>query len=77
LGSTQKKEIEFSIPVDVLGKPGTAWRYTVLLGCQDDHGGAGIGDFRTVESVAKEWTGGGRKKLSDSNVYDVIFPLIR
>ena len=77
LGITQTKEIGFSIPVDVLGKPGTNWRYTVLVGCQDDHGGAGIGDFRTVESTAKEWTGGGRKKPSDSNVYDVIFPLIR
>jgi carbohydrate-binding DOMON domain-containing protein len=77
LGSTQTKEIGFSIPVDVLGNPGTTWRYTVLVGCQDDHGGAGIGDFRSVESAAKEWTGGGRKKPSDSNVYDVIFPLIR
>jgi carbohydrate-binding DOMON domain-containing protein len=77
LGSTRTKEIGFSIPVAVLGKPGTMWRYTVLVGCQDDHGGAGIGDFRTVESSAKEWTGGGRKKPSDSNVYDVIFPLIR
>ncbi len=77
LGSTQTKEIGFSIPVDVLGKPEAMWRYTVLVGCQDDHGGAGIGDFRTVESSAKEWTGGGRKKPSDSNVYDVIFPLIR
>lgn len=77
LGNTRTKEIGFSIPVGVLGKPGTSWRYTVLVGCQDDHGGAGIGDFRLVESAAKEWTGGGRKKASDSNVYDVIFPLIR
>jgi glycogen debranching enzyme len=77
LGSTQSKEISFSIPLDVLGNPGTSWRYTVLAGCQDDHGGAGIGDFRAVESTAKEWTGGGRKKPSDSNVYDLIFPLIR
>ena len=77
LGSTQSKEVSFSVPVDVLGKPGSLWRYTVLVGCQDDHGGAGIGDFRAVESTAKEWTGGGRKKPSDSNVYDVIFPLIK
>ena len=77
LGSTQSKEISFSIPCDVLGKPAAAWRYTVLVGCQDDHGGAGIGDFRGVGSTAKEWSGGGRKRPSDSNVYDVIFPLIK
>ncbi|MCX6133221.1 MAG: hypothetical protein NTU47_05330 [Ignavibacteriales bacterium] len=77
IGNTLTKEIAFSIPVDLLGKPDRTWRYTVLVGCQDDHGGAGIGDFRAVESAAKEWAGGGRKKNSDSNVYDVIFPLIR
>jgi carbohydrate-binding DOMON domain-containing protein len=77
LGSTQTKEIAFSIPIDVLGKPLASWRYTVLVGCQDDHGGAGIGDFRNVGAIAEEWSGGGKKKPSDSNVYDVIFPLIR
>ncbi len=39
LGSTQRREIAFSIPVEVLGKPAALWRYTVLVGCQDDHGG--------------------------------------
>jgi glycogen debranching enzyme len=77
LGSTRTKEIGLSVPIDVLGKPVTSWRYTVLVGCQDDHGGAGIGDFRSVESAAKEWTGGGRKRPIDSNVYDEIFPLIK
>ena len=74
LGSTKTKEIRFSLPLALLGKPTADWRYTVLVGCQDDHGGAGIGDFRSVEASTKEWTGGGRKKPSDSNVYDVLLP---
>ncbi|MBI3577976.1 MAG: hypothetical protein HY089_01030 [Ignavibacteriales bacterium] len=77
LGDTKEKIISFAIPVELLGKPETSWRYTVLVGCQDDHGGAGVGDFRSVETVAKEWTGGGKKKPTDSNVYDVILPLNR
>ncbi len=77
LGSTQRREIAFSIPVEVLGKPATSWRYTVLVGCQDDHGGAGIGNFRSVDTAAKEWTGGGKKKRADPNVYDVIIPINR
>jgi glycogen debranching enzyme len=77
LGSTSTREITFSIPLDILGTPVPAWRYTVLVGCQDDHGGAGIGDFRSVEPSAKEWTGGGRKKPADPNVYDAIIPFIQ
>jgi carbohydrate-binding DOMON domain-containing protein len=77
LGNARDKSIAFSLPFDVIGKPTATWRYTVLVGCQDDHGGAGLGDFRTVEATAKEWTGGGKKKASDPNVYDVILPLNR
>lgn len=75
LGDTKEKFISFAIPIEILGTPDAAWRYTVLVGCQDDHGGAGVGDFRSVEATAKEWTGGGKKKSTDSNVYDVILPL--
>jgi glycogen debranching enzyme len=77
LGKTQKKLIEFALPIGILGKPTPSWRYTVLVGCQDDHGGAGIGDFRGVEATAGEWTGGGKKKPGDPNVYDVILPVHR
>jgi carbohydrate-binding DOMON domain-containing protein len=77
LGDTRHKAVTFSVPLDILGKPSSTWRYSVVVGCQDDHGGAGLGDFRTVETTAKEWIGGGRKKPADSNVYDVINPLNR
>jgi hypothetical protein len=75
LGDAEAKTIAFSIPVDLLGKPDASWRFTVLVGAQDDHGGAGIGDFRNVETgSAGEWTGGGKKRAGDPNVYDVILP---
>lgn len=72
LGDPGSGTIEFSLPTDVVGKPNGSWRFTVLVGCQDDHGGAGIGEFRTVESKSNEWTGGGKKKPGDPNVYDVM-----
>ncbi|MGB2868587.1 MAG: amylo-alpha-1,6-glucosidase [Bacteroidota bacterium] len=72
LGNVESKSIEFSVPKELLGASPANWRYTVLVGAQDDHGGAGIGDFRDVRSTVGEWWGGGKKKASDSNVYDEV-----
>ena len=72
LGNANTKIIEFSVPIELLGKPENSWRYAVLIGCQDDHGGAGIGEFRSVEAEAKEWVGGGRINPNEPNIYDVI-----
>ena len=44
----------------------------VVAGAQDDHGGAGIGEFRQVLETASEWNGGGRTSAADSNVYDTL-----
>jgi glycogen debranching enzyme len=74
LGSTRTKTISFSLPLELLGKPRSSWRYAVLVGCQDDHGGAGVGEFRSVEATAKEWTGGGKRSPQLPNVYDQILP---
>ncbi len=74
LGSTVTRRVEFSLPHDVLGTPVQTWRYVVLVGCQDDYGGAGIGEFRTVGEKASEWVGGGKRVRSDPNVYDTILP---
>jgi hypothetical protein len=74
LGSVAEKSISFSLPVEQFGQPQLSWKYTVLVGAQDDHGGAGIGDFRTVGALAGEWVGGGKQRHSDPNVYDVILP---
>lgn len=74
LGNAGTKTIQFGIPQRILGSPQAKWRYAVLIGAQDDHGGAGIGDFRSVEAVAGEWVGGGKPKPDDPNVYDVLLP---
>jgi hypothetical protein len=74
LGDVQSKTIKFSLPVNILGTPNPSWRYVVLVGAQDDHGGAGLGEFRTVEVEAKEWSGGGKNNPNLPNVYDVILP---
>ena len=74
LGNVAEKSISFSIPISLLGQPQSSWNYTLLVGAQDDHGGAGIGDFRTVQLDGGEWTGGGKKRPFDPNVYDVILP---
>src|SRR6267143_138142 len=74
LGDAETKTIAFALPIEIVGKPEPSWRYTVLIGAQDDHGGAGIGEFRSVEGKAKEWTGGGKRKPGDPNVYDYVLP---
>jgi glycogen debranching enzyme len=72
IGSTKKKSIEFALPLEYLGTPNSDWRITILVGAQDDHGGAGIGEFRTVQKEASEWLGGGKNDPNDPNVYDVM-----
>ncbi len=72
LGEASTGVISFSVPVDLIGSPTPSWRFHVLIGAQDDHGGAGIGEFRSVGREAEEWAGGGKKKSDDPNVYDVL-----
>jgi amylo-alpha-1,6-glucosidase/glucodextranase-like protein len=74
LGNISTKTIEFALPLKIVGTPQPLWRYAVLVGAQDDHGGAGIGEFRNVEAVAGEWVGGGKVKRDDPNVYDELLP---
>ncbi len=72
LGNTETSTVSFAIPLSYLGRPDEHWRFTVLVGGQDDHGGSGLGEFRTVNAEAGDWNGGGRKAPSDSNVYDIL-----
>jgi hypothetical protein len=73
LGNVRDGTIEFALPLAYLGTPRKEWRYTILVGAQDDHGGAGLGEFRTVNALQGEWNGGGRRGDSTSNVYDILF----
>lgn len=72
LGRVSDRTVEFSIPLKFIGMPRPDWKFTILVGAQDDHGGAGIGEFRTVQQEVSEWLGGGRQLPNDSNVYDVM-----
>ena len=71
-GDARTGTIRFAIPLRFLGTPDAHWKFTVLAGGQDDHGGAGIGEFRTVQAKRGEWNGGGRLRDGDSNVYDLL-----
>ena len=72
IGNVTRKSIEFSLPLKYLGKPTAAWKITILVGAQDDHGGAGVGEFREVDGSATEWSGGGKVRQTDPNVYDIL-----
>ena len=71
-GDAHTGTIRFAIPVALLGRPSPSWTFTVLAGAQDDHGGAGLGEFRTVNAVQGEWNGGGKIRPGDPNVYDTL-----
>ncbi|MDP4175647.1 MAG: amylo-alpha-1,6-glucosidase [Bacteroidota bacterium] len=70
LGNQQTKIISFAVPKRFIGKISQSSKITILAGAQDDHGGAGIGEFRNVAANATEWQGGGKKSPKGSNVFD-------
>jgi glycogen debranching enzyme len=72
LGDISTAVISFAIPQKYLGVPNDKWKFTILVGGQDDHGGAGLGEFRNVEFHTTDWTGGGKKNTNSTNVFDVL-----
>ncbi|MBU2445810.1 MAG: hypothetical protein KJ666_09620 [Bacteroidetes bacterium] len=73
LGNVTTKTISFSLPKKLLGAIDLNSKVTLLIGAQDDHGGAGIGEFRTVGKIATEWEGGGKENPKAPNAYQIIF----
>ena len=71
LGDITTATISFSLPRELLPGEPEDWKLTVLVGAQDDHGGAGLGEYRTVSRQGGRWegSGGGPGK---SNVYDTL-----
>ena len=71
LGNVSTATVAFTVPLDLIGDDPANWRITVLTGAQDDHGGAGVGEFRSVSKTGGPWegSGGGPGK---PNVYDVL-----
>jgi predicted glycogen debranching enzyme len=72
LGDVKDAEINFSLPVTLIGKPDPDWKITILVGAQDDHGGGGVGEFRAVGENTTEWQGGGKTSESMPNIYDEL-----
>lgn len=72
LGDARSATVAFAVPRSYLGAPTDRWTFTVLAGAQDDHGGAGLGEFRTVNAEPGEWNGGGKTHPADPNVYDTL-----
>ncbi len=72
LGDAETGTISFAIPLSYLAKPSRSWSLTILTGAQDDHGGAGIGEFRLVRRDVGEWNGGGKQNPGEPNVYDTL-----
>ncbi|MGE5682916.1 MAG: glucodextranase DOMON-like domain-containing protein, partial [Bacillota bacterium] len=72
-GNVNSHTVSFAVPKNLLGKISPASKISILTGAQDDHGGAGVGEFRAVSAAASEWTGGGKKNSNESNVYDTLF----
>ncbi|MCF7824166.1 MAG: hypothetical protein K9N35_08355 [Candidatus Marinimicrobia bacterium] len=74
IGNARANFIQFRIPENILMGKLEAARFQIAVGCQDDHGGAGIGDFRVVNAQVGEWSGGGKTGTLTSNVYDWLIP---
>ncbi len=73
LGNVEDKIISFAIPSELLGRYDQNWRIIIAVGGQDDHGGAGLGEFRSVGKTASQWQGGGGEQESGNcNVYDLF-----
>ncbi len=71
-GEAASGTIRFALPLLLLGHPREGWTFTVVVGGQDDHGGSGLGEFRTVNREQGEWNGGGKLLPGDPNIYDSI-----
>jgi len=69
LGNVSTGIVSFTIPLELIGGDPSKWRVTVLAGAQDDHGGAGVGEFRDVNEEGGTWIGSGGRADSH-NVYD-------
>jgi glycogen debranching enzyme len=71
IGDVTQKEVRFALPRHLFRRDPSEWKISVLVGAQDDHGGAGLGEFRSVEKEAARWVGGGGN--GTSRVYDSAF----
>jgi len=72
MADLKTKTIHIAVPRRYLPQPKKWWKYTVIAGAQDDHGGAGLGEFRTVKPKTGPWYGGGKTDPIAPNWYDIL-----
>ncbi len=72
LGNSNENVITFSVPKKYLGTIKSNTKISVFAGAQDDHGGAGVGVFRSVNAAASEWNGGGKASQDADNIFDEL-----
>jgi hypothetical protein len=72
MGNIGTSSVSFAVPKKLIGTITPSTVISILTGAQDDHGGAGVGEFRQVNSTASEWAGGGKKNSRDHNIYDFL-----
>ncbi len=76
LGNIETREITFAVPARLIGELGAKWKAGIYCGAQDDHGGAGVGEFRNVTRKAGPWVGGGGDRdAGNPNVYDTMMAI--
>ncbi|MCF7851052.1 MAG: hypothetical protein K9M85_05265 [Candidatus Marinimicrobia bacterium] len=73
IGDALTDRVRFTLPRELFSDDLKDAEFQIAVGCQDDHGGSVIGDFREVEPLAAEWVGGGAGPNS-SNIYDWLIP---
>lgn len=72
MADMDSNRIHIAVPKKYLPQPKMWWGYTVLTGGQDDHGGAGLGEFRVVREEPGPWYGGGKSNPDAPNWYDIL-----
>lgn len=72
LGSDHTNSVTFSIPKSILGIIDVKTKISILVGSQEDHGSASIGNFRDVNRKQSEWYGGGKWNPTSHNIYDFL-----
>jgi carbohydrate-binding DOMON domain-containing protein len=75
LGFVADKAIRFRLPKALFPQLSGGAAISVLSGAQDDHGGAGLGNFRAVKIKAGQWHGGGATSDDGSacRLYDALY----
>ncbi len=68
----EEKKLHVAIPVEYFPQVKRWWKYTVIVGGREDHGGGELGAFRKVNDIPCLWYGGGKSDPDAPNWYDIL-----